>query len=119
MAMRKKSQKTNSFQIIKDYWNGNFSLVKSFWIGFIVIGSIVSVPAFIYTDTYIDSLGNTGLMGLFLYFIILYSYLILAYVGTWRSASNYKPKKDQWSWGTIAKVYIVLSAIRALVELFI
>ena len=44
---------------------------------------------------------------------IQYAYLILAYVGTWRSASNYKPKKDQWSWGTIAKVYIILNLIRA------
>ena len=51
-------------------------------------------------------------------FIFQYSYLIWAYVGSWRSATNYKPKKGQWSWGTIAKVYIALNIIRGIVKFF-
>ena len=118
MASKKMSKNKNIIQIIKDYWNGKYSLAGSFWFGFMILGSLITVPALIFTDAYIDSLGNLGLIGLLLYFVIMYPYLILAYVGTWRSASNYKPKKGQWSWGTIAKVYIALNAIRAIVEFF-
>ena len=42
-------------------------------------------------------------------------YLIWAIIGTWRSASKFKPKKKQWAWGTIAQVYIVLSVLRMLI----
>ena len=77
------------------------------------MSSSFTIPSFVLTDAYVDSLGNLGLIAFISFFIIQYSYLILAYVGTWRSASNYKPKKDQWSWGTIAKVYIILNLIRA------
>ena len=31
---------------------------------------------------------------------------------------KYKPKKNQWSWGTIAQIYIVLSALRILLNFF-
>ncbi|MBL6861199.1 MAG: hypothetical protein ISQ91_01775 [Candidatus Pelagibacter bacterium] len=43
--------------------------------------------------------------------------MIWAMVGTWRSATKFKPKKKQWSWGTIAQVYIILSVIRILIKL--
>lgn len=117
MATGKKVKKNNFIQMIKDYWNGKYSLAGSFWIGFIIIGSIITVPSFYLTDTFIDGLGNTGLIAMMIYFVIMYPYIILMYVGTWRSASNFKPKKDQWSWGTIAKVYLALNAFRGIVEI--
>jgi len=116
--MAKQKQNKNMLKIFKDFWQGKVSLVKSFWIWFMIIGSIITIPSFIITDEYIDGLGNLGLILLFLYFLVMYPYLILAYVGTWRSASNYKPKKEQWSWGTIAKIYIALNALRAIYEFF-
>lgn len=117
MASGKKVKKNNFIQMIKDYWNGKYSLVGSFWFGFIIIGSIITVPSFYLTDTFIDGLGNTGLIAMMIYFVIMYPYIILMYVGTWRSASNFKPKKDQWSWGTITKVYLALNAFRGIVEI--
>lgn len=117
MASRKKVKKNNFIQMIKDYWNGKYSLAKSFWLGFMVIGSIITVPSFYLTDTFIDGLGNTGLIAMMIYFVIMYPYIILMYVGTWRSASNFKPKKDQWSWGTIAKVYLALNVFRGIVDI--
>ena len=116
--MVSKNSNKNIIQIIKDYWNGKYSLVGSFWFGFMILGTIITVPAFIFTDSYIDAMSDTALLGLLVYFAIMYPYIILAYVGTWRSASNYKPKKGQWSWGTIAKVYIALNALRAVIEFF-
>ena len=49
--------------------------------------------------------------------IFQYIYMIFAYVGAWRSASNYKPKKKQWAWGSIAQIYMTLSIIRTIVEI--
>ena len=117
MASGKKVKKNNFIQMIKDYWNGKYSLGASFWFGFMIIGSIITVPSFYLTDTFIDGLGSLGLIAMMIYFVIMYPYIILMYVGTWRSASNYKPKKEQWSWGTIAKVYIALNAFRGIIEI--
>ena len=114
--MAKKKQNKNLTQYIKDFWGGKFNLAPSFWYVFMIGGTIVTIPSFIATDTYVDSLSGSGLITLMVFYLFQYSYLIVAYVGTWRSASNYKPKKTQWSWGTIAKVYIVLNIIRAIVK---
>jgi hypothetical protein len=116
MAIKKKSKSFK--QNVIDFWQGKISLGLSFWVLFCVVGTIITIPSFVLTDAYVDSLGSLGLIAFILFFIIQYAYLIVAYVGTWRSASNYKPKKDQWSWGTIAKVYIILNLIRAVLEFF-
>ena len=113
--MAKKKQNKNLTQYIKDFWGGKFNLVPSFWYVFIIGGTIVTIPSFIATDAYVDNLSSSGLIVLMVFYLFQYSYLIVAYVGTWRSASNYKPKKTQWSWGTIVKVYITLNIIRAIV----
>ena len=111
-----KSKNKNLVQNIKNLWQGKVSLVWTFWFWFMLIGSIVTIPSFLLTDAYMDSLNNLSLVLFIIFFLFQYAYLILAYVGTWRSASNFKPKKNQWSWGTIAKVYVVLNAIRAVVK---
>ena len=111
-----KSKNKNLVQNIKNLWQGKVSLVWTFWFWFMLIGSIVTIPSFLLTDAYMDSLNNLSLVLLIIFFLFQYAYLILAYVGTWKSASNFKPKKNQWSWGTIAKVYVVLNAIRAVVK---
>ena len=114
--MAKIKQNKKLIQHIKDFWGGKINLGPSFWYVFIIGGTIVTIPSFIATDAYVDSLSSSGLIALMVFYLFQYCYLIVAYVGTWRSASNYKPKKTQWSWGTIAKVYIVLNVIRAVVK---
>ena len=104
-------------QILKDFWQGKMSLKFSFWIAFFLVGGAFSIPLFFITDAYIDNISD-GLASLFfLYIIVYWIYLIIVYVGTWRSASNFKPKKNQWSWGTIAKVYMVLNIVRGINQL--
>ena len=114
--MAKIKQNKKLIQRIKDFWSGKINLGPSFWYVFMIGGTIVTIPSFIETDAYVDNLSSSGLIALMVFYLFQYSYLIVAYVGTWRSASNYKPKKTQWSWGTIAKVYIVLNIIRAIVK---
>ena len=99
----KKSKKQN---FIINFWNGNESLGTSFWAVYIIGGTIVSLPAFILPETS---------YAIFFFVPFQFVYLIWAIIGTWRSASKFKPKKKQWAWGTIAQVYIVLSVLRILI----
>ena len=101
----KKLKKQN---FIKNLWNGNESLGISFWAVYIIGGTIVSLPAFMLPET-----SNA----IFFFIPFQFAYIIWAMVGTWRSASKFKPKKKQWAWGTVVQIYIVLSVIRILVRL--
>ena len=101
----KKRKKQN---YISSFWNGNESLGTSFWAVYFIGGTIVSLPAFVLPE-------NSSAIFIFVPFQFIY--LIWAMVGTWRSASKFKPKKNQWAWGTIAQVYIVLSVLRMLIRL--
>ena len=85
------------------------SLGISFWAVYTIGGTIVALPAIVLPET-------SSAILIFVPFQFIY--LIWAMVGTWRSASKFKPKKKQWSWGTIAKVYIALNLIRGIVKFF-
>ena len=93
---------------ITNFWNGDESLGISFWAVYTIGGTIVALPAIVLPET-------SSAILIFVPFQFIY--LIWAMVGTWRSASKFKPKKKQWSWGTIAQVYIVLSVLRILFRL--
>ena len=101
----KKRKKQN---YISSFWNGNESLGTSFWAVYFIGGTIVSLPAFALPE---------NSYAIFIFVPFQFIYLIWAMVGTWRSASKFKPKKNQWAWGTIAQVYIVLSVLRMLIRL--
>ncbi|MDC1159079.1 hypothetical protein OAT08_05915 [Pelagibacteraceae bacterium] len=107
-------KKNNIKQVIINIWQGKLGLSQTFWLVFFIGGTIVTFPSIIFfNDEFIDSVSDIGAILAILYVLIQYSYLVWAYVATWRSATNFKPKKNQWSWGTIAKVYLVLNLIRA------
>ena len=109
----KKKKNNNIKQAIINIWQGKLDLGQTFWLVFIIGGTIVTLPSFILNDEFIDSISDIGALLAIFFFIFQWSYLVWAYVATWRSATNFKPKKNQWSWGTIAKVYLVLNLIRA------
>lgn len=112
-------KKINKFkQIIINIWQGKLSLSRTFWLVFIIGGGILSLPSYLITDPVIDNASDLTNLVFILIFIFQYTYLIFAYVGVWRSASSYKPKKKQWPWGTITQVYIVLNVVRGVIKLF-
>ena len=111
-------KKNNIKQVIINIWQGKLGLSQTFWLVFIIGGTIVTLPSFILNDEFIDSISDIGALLAIFFYIFQWSYLVWAYVGSWRSATNYKPKKGQWSWGTIAKVYIALNIIRGIVKFF-
>jgi hypothetical protein len=114
----KKKKNNNIKQAIINIWQGKLDLGQTFWLVFIIGGTIVTLPSFILNDEFIDSISDIGALLAIFIFIYQWSNLVWAYVAAWRSATNFKPKKKQWSWGTIAKVYIVLSVIRSISLIF-
>tara|TARA_A100001011_G_C14200269_1_gene795339 strand:- start:608 stop:949 length:342 start_codon:yes stop_codon:yes gene_type:complete len=112
-------KKKNLKKIFKDFWHGKMSLKFSFWIAYFLVGGAFTIPSFFITDAYIDRIGDGMAFLLLVYIVILYIYLIITFIGTWRSASNFKPKKNQWSWGTIAKVYMVINILQSITKLVV
>ena len=75
-------------KLIKDIWNGNIELVKTFWLVNVLGTIITGIPLFL-GDLYYSSL-NEFLSFLVLLFIFVYVvYFIFASVATWRSATKY------------------------------
>jgi hypothetical protein len=104
---------------IAKYWAGEESLAFSFW-GVSTIGVIVfQIPNYILIgmgDAYFDNLSVISLLIYVLYVFSLIIYLVIAYVGCWRSAARYikenlKKKKSAF-WGYTSYFLIVLSVIR-------
>ena len=104
---------------IKKFWQGKVSLGKSFWLWYVVLGTILTLPAWLVPDT---SLTSTSLATFFiLYTLFIFVAIIFLMIGTFKSAQEYrkikKRKKQSAGWGIAAQAYIILSGIRIFVEL--
>lgn len=103
---------TNTNVLIK-FFRGNLSLAISYW-GFLFSWGVIASIIFIILEKSKDDV----LVGLFSIFTLaLYVYL---YIGTWRSAENYKKEKIKkklgYGWAIAAQVAMVLGIIRFVVE---
>ena len=103
----------NTNVLIK-FFKGNLSLAISYW-GFLFSWGIIASIIFII----LEKNKNDVLVGLFSIFILaMYVYL---YIGTWRSAENYKKEKIRkklgYGWAIAAQVAMVLGIISFIVEL--
>ena len=103
---------TNANVFIK-FFRGNLSLAISYW-GFLFSWGVIASVIFIILEKSKDDI----LVGLFSIFTLaLYVYL---YIGTWRSAENYKKEKIKkklgYGWAIAAQVVMVLGIIRFVVE---
>ena len=104
---------TNANIFIK-FFRGNLSLAISYW-GFLFSWGVIASIIFVILEKSKDDV----LVGLFSIFTLaLYVYL---YIGTWRSAENYKKEKIKkklgYGWAIAAQVAMVLGIIRFIVEL--
>ena len=104
---------------IKKFWQGKVSLGKSFWLWYIVGGTILSLPAWLVPDSSLESTFSTLIF--VLYSLCLLVVIIFLMIGTFKSAQEYKKikkkKKQGAGWGTAAQVYIIFSAIRVFAAL--
>ena len=75
---------------LKLYWEGKVSYGLSYWVWLTLIGSIISIPAFL-PDPYWDVYA----LQMSVYVIFLLVAKVYLIVGTWRSAEIYKKKKQK------------------------
>ena len=103
---------TNANVFIK-FFRGNLSLAISYW-GFLFSWGVIASIIFVILEKSKDD----DLVGLFSIFTLaLYVYL---YIGTWRSAENYKKEKIKkklgYGWAIAAQGAMVLGIIRFVIE---
>ena len=116
----KKSSPTGFKKDLINYWQGKVSYGFSYWVCLTIIGTIISLPAFIFTDEFFDN-SNTLIVYLAVFYLVfnLISQVYLI-VGTWRSAEIYKAQKRKLKqsliWGYLGQISIVLSIIRKAAE---
>ena len=120
---KKKTQpKSGIKESLLVFWRGDVSYGISYWVYMNVIGTAISITAFILTDDQIDNFSDSATLVFILYVIILFVSKFYLIVGTWRSAEKYKALKEKQKeskiWGYLGQVTIVLSVIRGFVEMF-
>ena len=107
-------------KLFKDYWEGKIPLVKSYWIGCILIPIALVIPI-------LPALGGGRVSDGYAMFTVLWFFAMTAaniylLIGGFRSATFYvkekKKKKQNSGWGIAAQVLIVLGGLRTLGEFF-
>ncbi len=99
---------------IKKHWDGQFSLPFSYW----VIGSVLSTIFFIATPlalNWLESLTTSLTYTAWLIVLALLlscAYPIWAYVGIWKSATNYLESGNSKIWGRGAKLAVILGLLQ-------
>jgi hypothetical protein len=106
-----KKTKVDLGKELKFFWEGKVSYGISFWVYFVLIATLISIPGFapdVYWEIYPIAMP--------LYTIFLLVAKIYLIVGTWRSAEKYKilkkKKRKSTFWAYAGQVYIVLSIIQ-------
>ncbi len=107
----------NFSSFIKSFWNGEWSLVQSFW-GYGVVGSIIVGIPLIYAQFNVNQMSESTATFFLIYFGFFVAFFVWVNVGIWNSATNYS-KKNKTIWGTAAKVIVVLSVINTISRSFI
>ena len=106
---------------IKDIWNGERSLVYSFWILYVLYLSVLAGIIF-YLGEILDDSNTFGILFLVIFLIFVIIYSVIVSVGILRSASKYmimKKKKNLSSfWGRVAQFVVFLGLINSIIELF-
>jgi hypothetical protein len=106
---------------IKDIWNGEPSLVYSFWVIYVIYTSALQIIG-LYLGKGQDDFSTFENLLYNLFVVFVFFFFIIASVGTWRSASKYKEVKKNNNlpsfWGTLAQIIIILLTIRTIVVLF-
>ena len=109
-----------SLKLFKKVWRGEFDFKRTFWVFYVLIGSILSIPNFL-MEIYYDSMGEILALLALVYVLAYFAYIFYAMIGTWRAATKYnqlkKKKKDPAFWGYAAKTYLVLTGLNVLREI--
>ena len=104
---------------IKPFIRGEYSLPVSYWFVGFLCSIIVNLPLIIIEAQKIEPEG-IGALFYFLYAVAVLIYTICVNLGIWRSAGFYVIEKDKKKensfWGYAARLAVILSYIRLIVE---
>tara|TARA_B110000046_G_C12786834_1_gene311371 strand:- start:70 stop:573 length:504 start_codon:yes stop_codon:yes gene_type:complete len=114
-AVEKKPSK-NSSSFIKSFWDGEYSLVQSFW-GYGVVGNIIAALPLVYAQENVNKMSDSTATFFLIYFAFFVAFFVWVNVGIWNSASNHT-KVKQNIWGSVVKVVVILSVINAIGQSF-
>lgn len=105
---------------IKQHWNGELSLARSYWLNSVLLSNVaIVIAAFILGLVWGMIIGALGmqyppskfwdLCGAF----VAIPFAVWSVVGTWRSAEKYKTEKGGvMNWGGVAQVCMALGVLR-------
>ena len=105
-------------KLFKDYWEGKVPLVKSYWIGCILIPIALVIPI-------LPALGGGRVSDGYAMFTVLWFFVMTAaniylLIGGFRIVQLFmllqKKKKQNSGWGIAAQILIVLGGIRTVLE---
>ncbi len=106
---------------IKDIWNGENTLVYSFWILYVIYITVLAGILF-YFGEMLDESSIFGNLFLIIFLVFIYIYSIIASVGVLRSAAKYitmkKNNNSSSLWGKLAQLVVVLGFVNSIIELF-
>ena len=98
-------------EFIKKLWNGDCSLVLTYWVFFVLVNGILTVIDRAAESYYNNLIINGQLLLIYFYIFIALSYFIFSCVCVWRSSDKYNGIKF---WRIAAKVMVVIGVIRTL-----
>ena len=97
------------------HWRGDLSLPVSYWINGI-LASLLSIGIVLGFVAYAESFAPNDVLRVFITLVAIVVLLLLIavwqLVGIWRSASNHKARGGWRFWAIVAKLMVVLAALR-------
>ena len=104
-------------KMLKDYWNGKYPLVQSYWVGCILVPIVLIIPILPALQGRVSD--GYAMFAIAWFFFMCFANIFLL-IGGFKSATNYvvmkKKKKQNPGWGVAAQVLIVIGAIRTVFE---
>lgn len=115
---RKIKKSDNISKNFKLFWDGKISYGYSYWVYLTIIGTIISLPALIISesDKFWEQASTFVILATIIYGLLIIISQIYLIVGTWRSADFYKEKKRKLKqspiWGYLGQASIIISLIK-------
>jgi hypothetical protein len=88
---------------IKALWKGEIPLVRTYWLYFVVIGTLLELPLQLY-----PSRADYSLLGLNIYALLFFPYFPFIFVALWRAAVKYR---GPLVWSVLARAAVVWSTL--------
>lgn len=101
-------------EMLKKLWCGEYSLVKTYWLFYVLLWNIVLLPLVLFRQLNQSTQDSYLILGL-LFAVIFIAYGCGVLVGLWRSANKYR---GWWLWANLAKVVVILGIVIVAVSIF-